>query len=84
MYQQGMAALKEPDTSISVTIAQVDDEGNDMPPIVKTLKIAHTAGRIIFFAKVDTVPRGPYSDGEDSYFLLDVETVRQIYVDLFK
>jgi len=84
MYPQGMAALKTPDTSISVTIAQVDNEGNDAPPIVKTLKIAHTLGRIIFFAKVDTVPRGPYSDGEDSYFLLDVETVRQIYVNLFE
>ncbi|MBT8036485.1 MAG: DUF4340 domain-containing protein [Verrucomicrobiae bacterium] len=84
LHTQATKALRTPDTVIQMSIKGVDDEGKDMPPIVKTLQIAHTQGKLIYFAKVHTAPRDPRHDDEDSYFLLTPETVDQLYVDLFE
>lgn len=77
-------ALQSPDTIIRIRVKQIDDQGNQTTPITKTLKIAHTRGKLIYFAKIDTTPAGPDSEGEASYFLLDPETVTKLYVNLFK
>jgi len=77
-------AIQSPDTIIRIRIRQIDDEGNDAPSITKTLKIAHTRGKLIYFAKVDTTPTEPDSAGEASYFLLDPETITKLYVNLFE
>lgn len=84
MHPQAMQALENPDTVIRVSIKRVGDDGKDMAPIVKTLKIANTQGKFIYFAKVDTDPSDPNNDGDDSYFLLDPETVNKLNVDLFE
>ncbi len=84
MHKQATAALKDPDTVISVTIGRVNNQGQNLLPIVKTLKIAHTQGKLIYFAKVDTVPKGPETENEYSYFLLNPETIQKLYVDLFE
>jgi hypothetical protein len=81
---QAAKALQSPDITIRIRIQRVDDEGNDTPPIIKTLKIASTPGGLIHFAKVNTTPKGPDSEGEENYFLLDPETVTQLGVNLFK
>lgn len=83
-HLQANKALKDPDTIITIKIKRVDDAGNDAPPITKTLRIAHTPGNLIYFAKVDTSPRGPDSEGEESYFLIDPETISKLYVNLFE
>lgn len=84
VHPQAVNALKEPDTIIRIQIQRVDDNGLDAPLITKTLKIAHTAGNLIYFAKVETTPKGPDSQGEESYFLLDSETIQKLYVKLFE
>lgn len=84
MHRQAMTALQTPDTVIRVRIRREDNKGNDLPPIIKTLSIAHTQGSFIHFAKVDTHPQTPESEGEENYFLLDPETVTKLKVDLFK
>lgn len=83
-HNQAQQALKTPDTIISIQIQQVNDDGSDGEPITKTLKIAHTPGNFIFFGKVETLPADSASDGEDSYFLIDPETIQRLYVNLFK
>ena len=77
-------ALKSPDTIIRIRIKQIDDNGNDAPSITKVLKIAHTPGKLIYFAKVDTIPNGSNSEDEESYFLLAPETITKLYVNLFE
>ena len=84
VHPQAAKALRSPDTIIRIRIKQIDDEGNDADPITKTLRIAHTSGKLIYFAKVDTEPKGPDSEREHSYFLLDPETITKLYVHLFE
>jgi len=84
MHPQAAKALQSPDTIIRIRIKRIDDEGNDAEPITKTLRIAHTPGKLIYFAKVDTTPEGPESEREQSYFLLDPETITKLYVHLFE
>ncbi|NWK57100.1 DUF4340 domain-containing protein [Verrucomicrobiaceae bacterium N1E253] len=84
MHPQALKALQTPDISISIKIKRVDDEGNDLPPITKTLRIANTPGNIITFAKVDTNPKSPDASDEDSYFLLNPDTAAKLKVNLFE
>ncbi|MBT8045107.1 MAG: DUF4340 domain-containing protein [Verrucomicrobiae bacterium] len=84
MHPQAMQALKQPEMIISITINRVDDQGREMSPLVKTLRIKGTPGGLIYFGKVDTTPSNPDRDGENSYFLLDPETVKKLSVDLFE
>jgi hypothetical protein len=84
VHPQAANALKTPDTIIRIHIQRVDDNGLDAPPITKTLKIAHTKGNLIYFAKVETTPKGPESEGEESYFLLNSEMIQKLYVKLFE
>ena len=82
--QLAARALSNPDTKIRIHINRVADDGTDLPPAVKTLSIAHTQGNLIYFAKIDTIPAGPDSEGEESYFLLDPEDIQKLYVNLFQ
>ncbi|MCP5536438.1 MAG: DUF4340 domain-containing protein [Akkermansiaceae bacterium] len=84
MHPQAMKALEQPDTIISVTIRRVNDQGQDLLPIIKTLRITHTPGGLIHFAKIDTLPSGADNDDDTSYFLLDPQTVKNLQVDLFE
>ena len=83
-HPQAVNALKTPDTIIRIHIQRVDDNGLDAQPITKTLKIAHTKGNLIYFAKVETTPKGSESEGEESYFLLNAEMIQKLYVKLFE
>lgn len=84
MHPQAMKALGNPDVTISVSIRRINDEGQEMPPVVRTLEIAHTPGGFIHFAKVDSLPRSPDTEDEDSYFLLDPEIIKKLGIDLFE
>ena len=81
---QAQEALQTPDTTIRIHLKQVADDGSDLPPIVKTLKIAHTARNLIYFAKIDTHPSNPKNEGEDSFFLLSPTDIKKLYVHLFE
>jgi len=81
---QAVKALQSPDSIIRIRIQRTDDEGNDLPPLTKTLKIASTAGGLIYFAKVETDPASAANEGEENYFLLSPETVGQLNVELFE
>lgn len=83
LHPQAMIALQEPDLTISVTLRKYDDQGNDLPPILKTLRISQTPGGYITFAKVDTLPIDPEED-VISYFLLTPESVKKLSVNLFE
>ncbi len=83
LHPQAMMALQEPDVTIAITLRQYDNDGNDLPPIVKTLTISQTPGGYITFAKVDTSPINP-EDDVISYFLLSPESVKKLNVDLFE
>ena len=84
VHAQAVQAMKTPHTTISVHVKRVADDGSDLPPIIKTLSIAHTPGKFIYFAKIDTTPAGPETEGEENFFLLSPETVKLLYVDLFE
>jgi len=81
---QAAKALQSPDIIIRIRIQRTDDEGNETDPITKTLKIASTSGKLIYFAKVETSPASAADDGEENYFLLSPETVNQLTVNLFQ
>lgn len=83
-HQQAIKAMQTPDTVIRIRVKQIDDNGNDAPAITKTLSIAHTPGKLIYFAKVHTTPAGPNPEDESSYFLIDPETIAKLYVNLFE
>lgn len=83
LHPQAMIALQEPDMAISVTLRKYDEQGNDLPPVEKTLRISQTPGGYITFAKVDTLPINP-EDDVISYFLLPPESVKKLNVDLFE
>jgi len=84
IHPQASEALKTPDTVIRVHVKRVADDGTDLPPMIKTLKIAHTPGNYIYFAKVQTLPASPEHDGEESYFLLSPDSIKKLYVELFE
>ena len=84
MHPQAMKALENPDIIISMNMHRTDKNGQDMPPILKTLRIAHTPGGFINFAKVDTLPPSPDTGDESSYFLLSPETVESLSNNLFE
>lgn len=84
MHPQAMKALENPDIIISVSIHQNDEDGQDMPPVLKTLQIANTPGGFIHFAKLDTLPRSSDADDESSYFLFTPETVKKLNVNIFE
>ena len=84
VFPQAVKVLQSPDTVIRIRIQRTDDEGNDLPPLTKTLKIASTRGKLIYFAKVETSPASAANEGEENFFLLSPETVGQLDVDLFE
>lgn len=84
MHASAMEAMKSPDTIIQIHVKQVNDEGFETEPAIKTLRIAHTKGGYIYFAKVDTQPAGNNRDHESSYFYLSPDVISKLYVDLFE
>lgn len=84
MHPAAMKALESPDTVVRIHVKRFNDEGMEIAPAVKTLKLAHTPGGLIYFAKVDTQPAGKDRDHEASYFNLSPEAVTKLYVDLFE
>lgn len=84
LHSQAAQALKNPNTTIRIHVQRVGDHGENLPPVVKTLRIAHTPGNFIFFGKIDTVPYSAENEGEENYFLLNPETVKNLYVHLFE
>ncbi len=84
LHPQAIKSLKNPNTIIRIQVKRVDAQGRDADPIVKTLKIGHTQGGIIYFGKVETTPAGPENEDENSFFLLSPQTIKQLYVDLFE
>lgn len=84
VHPQAMKTLENPDIIISVSIRRISDEGEDMQPVIKTLKIAHTPGGFIHFAKIDTLPKNLQTEDESSYFLLEPEIIQKLGIDLFE
>lgn len=84
MHPQAIIALEDPDIIISVSLSRQDDEGNDLPPVVKTLRVARTPGGYINFCKIDSIPLSPDQEDENNYFLISSETIKKLSVNLFK
>lgn len=84
MHSQAGAALEDPDIIISVSLSRHDDEGNDLPPVIKTLRISRTPSGYINFGKIDSIPIGLDHEDETSYFLISSETIQKLSVNLFK
>ncbi|MGJ8676579.1 MAG: DUF4340 domain-containing protein [Akkermansiaceae bacterium] len=77
--------LETPDLSISVHVTPFDNEGNELSPIIKTLKIAHTPNKSLHYAKISTEPQTPASMKDDeNYFMLPSEIISQLSVNLFE
>ena len=83
-YSQAAKALDTPDTVIRIHLNRFADDSTELPPIVKTLKIAHTPGKLIYFAKIDNLPVTPENEGEERFFLLSPDDVNKLYVHLFE
>ena len=83
-HTTAMKAVESADTTIKIHVKQFDDEGMETEPAIKTLRIAHTGGGLIYFAKVDTVPVGRNAQHESSYFYLSPEIISKLYVNLFE
>ena len=84
LHTQAMMSLENPEITISVSMRRFDDQGNDLPPIRKTLRISQTPGGYINFAKIDSSPMSTEDQDETSYFLLSPETIKQLSVELFE
>ena len=70
LHPQAMIALENPEITISVSMRRFDDQGNDLPPMRKTLRVSQTPGGYIIFAKIDSLPISPEDEDGTSYFLL--------------
>jgi hypothetical protein len=84
LHTQAMMSLENPEITISVSMRRFDDQGNDLPPIRKTLRVSQTPGGYINFAKIDSSPMSTEDQDETSYFLLSPETIKQLSVELFE
>mgnify|MGYP000006915778 FL=1 len=84
MHPGAMKAIASPDTVIKVHVQEFNDDGTAHATVVKTLKIAHTSGRLINFAKIDSLPVGRDRDHEASYFFLSPEVITKLHVNLFE
>ena len=82
-HTDAIQAIQAPDTVIKIHVTQVNNEGIEIEPVIKTLRIAHTPGGLIYFAKVDTLPVGQNKELKSSYFFLSPKTIPKLYVDLF-
>ena len=84
MHPGAMKAIASPDTVIKVHVQEFNDDGTAHATVVKILKIAHTSGRLINFAKIDSLPVGRDRDHEASYFFLSPEVITKLHVNLFE
>jgi len=84
LHSQAMLSLANPDITIKVTMRRFDNEGNDLPPMIKTLKISQTPGGYINFGKVDSSSINPEQEDEISYFLLSSENIKKLSINLFE
>ncbi|MGB2402085.1 MAG: DUF4340 domain-containing protein [Akkermansiaceae bacterium] len=84
LHTQAMQSLANPDITIKVTLQRYDNEGNDLPPMTKTLRVSQTPGGYINFGKVDSSLISPEQEDETSYFLLTPESIQKLSVNLFE
>ena len=84
LHSQAMLSLANPDITIKVTMRRFDNKGNDLPPMIKTLKISQTPGGYINFGKVDSSSINPEQEDEISYFLLSSENIKKLSINLFE
>ncbi len=84
MHPNAMKAIETPDTVIKIHVKQFNDAGTETGTAVKTLRIAHTTGGLIYFAKIDSLPVGRDREHEASYFYLSPEVISKLYVNLFE
>ncbi len=84
LHLQAMQSLANPDITIKIIMRRVDDEGNDLSPMTKTLRVTQTPGGYINFGKIDSFPIGPEQEDETSYFLLTPETFKKLNINLFE
>ncbi len=83
-FPQAAKALSNPDTIIRIHLKRTADDSTELPPVIKTLKIAHTPNKLIYFAKIDTLPVDPENDDEKNFFLLKPDDVNKLHVHLFE
>ncbi|MDG1357008.1 MAG: DUF4340 domain-containing protein [Akkermansiaceae bacterium] len=84
LHAQAMLSLANPDITVKLSLRRFDNEGNDLPPMTKTLRVTQTPGGYINFGKIDSFPIGPDQEDETSYFLLTPETLKKLNVNLFE
>ena len=84
LHTQAMDSLANPDITVKLTMRRFDNEGNDLPPMTKTLRVSQTPGGYINFGKIDSFPIGPEQEDETSYFLLTPETLKKLNINLFE
>ena len=84
LHTQAMQSLANPDITIKLSMRRYDNEGNNLPPMIKTLRVSQTPGGYINFGKVDSFPIGPEQEDETSYFLLSPEALKKLNVNLFE
>lgn len=77
-------SLKKPDTLIHIKISSSDSQNGEEKIVTKTLSISHTKGSLICFGKLSTEPASFSQEKENSYFLLNPETVSKLYINLFE
>ncbi len=83
-HPQATQFIKNPATTIKIHLNREDSYGNPLPPMVKSLKIAHTPNKLIHFGKINSTPKDPHADGEQNYFLLSPETISKLSTNLFE
>lgn len=84
-HKQAIELLKTPALTIHTHITPVDEEGEPLPDIIKTISIASSANGLLHFGKVTTSPITRKNSIEDAnYFLLQASDVKKLDVDLFK
>ena len=84
LHNQAMQSLANPDITIKLTMRRFDNEGNDLSPMTKTLRVSQTPSGYINFGKVDSSIISPETEDELSYFLLTPESIQKLSVNLFE
>lgn len=84
LHTQAMQSLANPDITITLTLQRFDNEGNNLPPMTKTLRVSQTPSGFINFGKVDSSIISPEQEDETSYFLLTPDSIEKLSVNLFE
>jgi len=84
-HPQATNSLKTPDLIIKATITPVDNDGNSLSTITKTLTVGSSANKHLYYGKIQTEPADANTRKDEiNYFQLDQKTIQQLSVDLFE